>query len=130
MEHERLMTSYERDDEQDKLPFPWTSCPGCGAVIKTGAWGCSECMRKYPDPILKAAFDHYDYALGLKDGTVIRFTDATIMGDYVLLRVADAEPVFENGRREGFKLLPYPCQRGVAVRLDCIAWAVDAPEGH
>jgi hypothetical protein len=130
MEREQLMTSCEFEDENDKLPFPWTRCPGCGALIKAGDRGCSACIRKYPDPVLKAAFDHYDYALGLKDGTVIRFTDAKIMGDYILLRVADAEPVFENGRREGFKLLPYPCLRGVAVRLDQIAWAVDAPYGH
>jgi len=127
---ENTMAAFE--PEPDNLPPEWKRCPGCGRVMEIAwhRWGCADCVRKYPDPLLKAAVDPYDYALGLKDGTVIRFTKATLQGDYVLLDVADAQRAFPFGRPDGRHTLPYPCRRGVAVRLDCIAWAVDAPEGH
>ena len=27
------------------------------------------------------------------------------------------------------KLFPYPCDRGLEIRLDCIVWVADAPYG-
>ncbi len=86
--------------------------------------------RCVPDVLLKACLDQFDYALGLVDGTVIRFCEARIEGDWVHLNLG-LEPfrgkVHLNGCHEASGKFSFP--RDIAVRLDKIVWVCDAPEG-
>lgn len=94
------------------------SCELCGtADAPEGAYGCTECLKRFPESLAKACSDEFDYAMGLKSGDVIRFRSARIDGDFVHL---DGEEI--SGLR-------YPCPRGVDVRISEIMWCADAPEG-
>jgi hypothetical protein len=90
---------------------------------------CDDHARMLPPSLLKALVDPYDYALALRDGTVIRFNHAEISGDFAILfgdsQVADT-PV-KMFRPEG--LATYQCPRGIDVRIADITWCADAPEG-
>lgn len=76
-----------------------------------------------PPAISKATEDVFDYAVGLRDGTVIRFQRAVVHGPWVALYFVE----FLRG----------PCQppafftfeRGLEIRLSDIVWATDAPIG-
>ncbi len=72
----------------------------------------------------KACLDPFDYAVGLKNGTVIRFMAVNVISDKVieLLDVHGAEQPPTN-------FLPYPVPRGVEIMVSEIAWAADAPIG-
>ena len=82
--------------------------------------------RSYPPSLLKATDDTFDYALKLTTGEIIRFSQATLHGDYVTLLPAGGwngpgfDPPFQGH---------LTCPRGVDVRLDQIVWCADAPEG-
>jgi hypothetical protein len=88
-----------------------------------------------PWPLVKAAFDPFYYAVGLRDGTVIHFTNCAFDS---MLR---AQPVFVTLRGIESHNIPAqegdsqgrPCkfnfERGLMVRLDHIVWAADAPYG-
>ena len=79
-----------------------------------------------PESLLKASQDHFQYTLGLSDGTVVSFTDALITGDYahlVLDRYSNADPVTLGGGRHAL-----PFGRGIDVRISDIVWCCDA--GH
>lgn len=68
-------------------------------------------------PVLtKALHDPFFYAVGLRSGETIHFERAERTGNFLILHEHDAD-------------LPFPCPRGVQVRIDDIAWAADAPEG-
>jgi len=104
------------------------TCPGChrectrpGGPIHT--YGCAPCKRIYPQVLLKAACDPFDYALKLRTGEVIRFYEAHIHGDHVTL----------SGQTNNYEApvegLQFACPRGVDVRIADIVWCADAPEG-
>ena len=74
--------------------------------------------------LAKACEDYFDYALKLKDGTIIRFYEAKILNtEWIHLDVMpqDDQPLFAH--------LPYKADRGVDVRISEIVWVMDAPEG-
>lgn len=85
----------------------------------TMAQVCRTCEPKYPSSLLKAVGDEFDYALGLKDGTVFRFSMASLEGDFAHLM--DIRPTT--------KPFGFTFDRGVEVRISEIAWCCDAPEG-
>ena len=106
-----------------------SECLVCGKVLITNPespkFACEDCSKKYPSSLIKALFDPFDYALGLLDGTIIRFTQASIRGDWVTLLGSESAgdhpletPVY------GFKFY-----RGIQIRFDQIAWCSDAPGG-
>lgn len=106
------------------------NCLGCGRALVTYRSGCAcdECRRKYPPSLIKACCDPFAYALGLRDGTVIRFEQASICGEFASLTLHDdwmrwhmPDPPHHG--------LPYPCPRGVDVRIADIVWCADAPSG-
>lgn len=107
-------------------------CCGCGTTLGMFdpdsfgvgvAWpiDCPDCRRKYPPSLLKAASDYFDYALQLRTGEIIRFSQAAIHGEFVTLELQD--------NHEQPNALPYPFPRGVDVRISDIVWCADAPEG-
>jgi hypothetical protein len=74
---------------------------------------------KYSRALTKANGDDFDYACGLRSGTVIRFTAATFDGEFVHLSgIVDTS----CGMRFTF-------DRGIDVRLRDIEWVADAPKG-
>jgi hypothetical protein len=77
--------------------------------------------------LVKACLDYFDYALRLKSGEVIRFTDAAWHGNgWLTLNGVDPNKDFRSPHRQD---LPFPAARGVDVRLDDILWVMDAPCG-
>jgi hypothetical protein len=77
--------------------------------------------------LVKACLDYFDYALRLKSGEVIRFTDAEWRGNgWLTLNGVDPDEDFRSPHRQD---LPFPAARGVDVRLDDILWVMDAPCG-
>jgi hypothetical protein len=85
---------------------------------------CDGCAREFPESLLKAVGDEFDYALGLRDGTVIRFARAAITGP-AFVRLNDIRQVdYADVART-----PYSFDRGIDVRISEIAWCCDAPQG-
>ena len=71
--------------------------------------------------LCKACLDEFDYALQLRNGTVIRFEFAKIISkDWVHLDRWNGE---DSGN------LPFSARRGIDVRISDIVWVMDAPEG-
>ena len=120
-----------------------TLCAGCGVVpVEIGEDACPDCRLKYPSALLKACRDEFEYACGLRSGAVIRFSGARIHGEWVTLwnsgacvPMAREEDYWREGgswwRKEEPHVLglPFPCPRGVDVRLADIVWVADAPWG-
>ena len=75
--------------------------------------------------LVKACLDHFDYAIKLRTGEVIRFHEAKVLNKewlhLNLCNLASDQPA-ENR-------LPYPAERGIDVRIADIVWVMDAPEG-
>lgn len=86
---------------------------------------------KLPPALVKSCFDEFDYALGLRDGTIIYFSYAefdTEVPEWVHLI---EHPMYEEAyaNRLGRRRLPVSFLRGLDVRLTEIAWVADAPFG-
>ena len=91
------------------------------------SWACESIhdARTWfmPEYLHKACWDYFDYAIGLRDGTVIRCAEARYdRPGWIFL--ADIESVTKNGNRIDFSF-----ERGMAVRLSEIQWVADAPCG-
>ena len=72
----------------------------------------------------KACFDHFDYAMKLRTGEVINFSDAKVLsGDWVWINVKPTDEQPTENR------IAYPAERGMDVRLSDIVWVMDAPCG-
>lgn len=72
--------------------------------------------------LCKACYDVFDYALQLRNGTVIRFEFAKIIStDWLHLDMWTSP---DKG-----STLPYAADRGIDVRISDIVWVMDAPEG-
>lgn len=95
-------------------------CVSCGAITAFATEGCQKCQDYLPTSLIKACYDDFDYALGLKSGRVIRFNQATIRGLFADLLIPQYEAFYVNG---------WPMPRGVEVRISDIEWCCDAPEG-
>lgn len=81
-----------------------------------------EHLRSWPPALVKALGDPFEYAIGLRDGTVLRFEQATDLG-HGWCRLF----LMEHG--EYARARCFPCPRGVDVRVADIVWAADAPMG-
>lgn len=113
-----------KDGKPIEVPY---GCVVCGTEL--GPWEkdypgvpdpdgiCSHCAHRLPPSLVKACYDPFDYAVGLRGGIWIRFEQAKVYGDYVRL-----DGVIETN-------LEYPMPRGVDVRIEDIVWCADAPEG-
>jgi hypothetical protein len=84
---------------------------------------CDACYARYPDELIKAVGDPFEYAMRLTSGELIRFESAIIKGEWVHITGSGYtkynEPVFPE--------LPHPCPRGISVRISEIVWVADAP---
>ena len=108
------------------------TCAGCGMV---GVYDqtepddfppaelCPECKAQYPPSLLKAVLDPFDYALGLKNGAVIRFGSAVLNGAFVTLTRNGLSPEHMSDE------IGYILDRGIDVRVSEILWCADAPDG-
>lgn len=84
---------------------------------------CALCERGYPESLLKAVVDPFDYALCLRSGDVVRFESARLRGAFVHLKGV-REWDHESAEWPGFTF-----DRGVDVRRADIVWCCDAPQG-
>jgi hypothetical protein len=79
--------------------------------------------RGLPPALIKAIEDHFDYALGLRNGQVIEFSEARLCRPFVFLDGVQASTIKALGYdRPNF-------ERGLDVRISEIAWVADAPHG-
>lgn len=105
-------------------------CRGCGALTETsetnfgeGTW-CAACYQRYPMELIKAVVEPFDYALGLRDGRELRFSQAIIRGEWVHLDIET-----NLAEQQAQATLGHPLERGISVRLSEIVWIADAPDG-
>ena len=94
-----------------------------------------------PWPIVKASVDPFDYAVGLRDGSVLFFEHCQIDADHkfvTLLGVrahsfASLRHGPEARQRTSFvhadRETSFTFDRGLVVRVEDILWAADAPYG-
>lgn len=85
-----------------------------------------------PQALLKAQADPFEYALGLKDGTVIYFEECELgsiasFNGWVTINKIRSHTVAAVDRDEG--VTPICFARGMEVHLSAIAWVADAPFG-
>lgn len=86
----------------------------------------------WPEALAKALCDPHDYALGLEDGTVIRFQSASadsIDSPWVHLEDIAGHTIKYQVPDHLRGSAPFTLPRGIDVRVDNIAWVVDAPMG-
>ena len=95
-------------------------CVSCGAITAFATEGCQKCQDYLPSSLIKACYDEFDYALGLKSGLVINFYEAMITGNFAHLLIRQDMESRVNG---------YLMPRGIQVRISDIEWCCDAPEG-
>jgi len=122
---QQMRDKVEAEDESTA-----TRCAACGKVGEwtyETAYACPDCARKYPRSLLKAVSDPFDYALKLRTGEIIRFTQASISGDYATLYGDSLS--YERPLDNEDNNLPYPFPRGLDVRVSDIVWCADAPAG-
>jgi hypothetical protein len=82
----------------------------------------------WPWPLAKATVDAFDYAIGLKDGTVIRFESAEASEDMQWVTITPARiDVVVWGSTEPADTFSFA--RGLVIRVSEIVWACDAPQG-
>ena len=81
---------------------------------------CDLCEAKYAPALIRSVSVASSYAIGLRDGTVIEFSRATIHGRFAHLR----EAATTNTVLGKFK-----SDRGFDVRISDIMCATDTPHG-
>lgn len=111
------------------------SCQVCGGAVYQSTRSrdelldvplCIACQERYPAALIKATWDHFDYALGLRNGMVLRFEQARIAGAWLHLRGVSEWTSGENNLRVQ---TGYSFDRGIDIRLDDVLWVADAPQG-
>jgi hypothetical protein len=85
---------------------------------------CFSCEKLLPESLIKACGDPFDYVLGLRNGIVIRFTEATVRGDWVNLKVEN-----HSIRNPDLTESAFTFDRHIDVRIADIVWCADAPMG-
>ena len=93
-----------------------------------------ECDRacveqNMPRAVEKALHDPFDYALMLKNGTLIRFQEASMVRDTDWVRLSWEDDGVFGVQKESRRPIPFPCPRGIDVRISEILWVADAPGG-
>jgi hypothetical protein len=84
---------------------------------------CDDCKGKFPDSLLKACGDPFTYAMRLRTGEVIVFSEARIDGEFCHISGnGEAEAEWRNE-------IPFEHPRGIDVRISDIVWCCDAPNG-
>ena len=88
----------------------------------------------WPAALVKSCFDPFDYAMGLKDGTVICYRSAHVGTSLEWVHLEDPEVRTRDGRKAcggSYTVCgdPFTFDRGMDVRLSAIAWVCDAPWG-
>lgn len=79
-----------------------------------------------PAALVKALSDPFQYACGLKDGTVFLFSGAQWEEGSPWVHL---DPCDWDGDEIGDRRLPCSFERGIDVRLSEVAWVADAPFG-
>src|SRR4051812_28660736 len=81
----------------------------------------------WPWPLAKAVVDDsFQYAIGLKDGTVIRFEGADSSADMEWVTIhGTGLKTSSLGNADG----TFNFERGLVIRVSEIVWALDAPSG-
>jgi len=83
-----------------------------------------DLMHRIPLSLKDALRTPSDYAMGLQEGTVIRFTEAFLCGEWAHLQVKYSDGVTtKNEASDSFNF-----RRGIDVRLSDIVWCCDEPE--
>jgi len=86
-----------RHKESDRIATTVAELRKLGAVIEErpdgySSWEagpagiCPECAPLYPGSLIKASIDPFDYALRLRTGELVRFSDCVFHGEWVTLR--------------------------------------------
>ena len=99
--------------------------PELESKLKSAGW---------PWPLAKATVDSFDYAIGLRDGSIIRFQSARHDGhdDWVTIEKDGLEISKAGDSLRGAaspSLGDFNFDRGLVVRVSEIIWATDAPHG-
>lgn len=91
-------------------------------VLKSAGW---------PDALIKATFDSFEYALMLKTGAVLYFTDATPIcdGSWVALTLDRVHCEVPDTWSSSSVCVPPFFERGIEVRVSEIVWVADCPYG-
>jgi hypothetical protein len=76
----------------------------------------------WPDALIKATLDDFNYVLKLRSGEIIPFTsaDACVAPGWVRLQIDSTAELHH---------MPFPFSRGLDVRVGDIVWVADAPSG-
>ncbi len=84
---------------------------------------------KIPTHLEKATCDPFFYACGLRDGTVLFFTEAREDAPgWVELTLHADDMRTESGKWGNSGRIP-SCPRGIQVQVSAIVWVADAPFG-
>lgn len=113
-------------------------CALCGDPADEKACGhfCWDCRNKYPDTLLKAMVDPFEYLIVTKSGLSIYFHEIRefIGGEWLFLVSRDYRDPDAGHDRDGVEVYggdfgDNPFQRGVRVRYSEVVLIVDAPNG-
>ena len=102
------------------------------AVDQTGPETKKQLVKHgWPWPLAKAVVEKpFDYAVGLRDGTVIRFQGAKASDDMAWVELDGTElQILKAGNSPWLEDNNFNFERGLVVRVDDIVWASDAPFG-
>ena len=79
-----------------------------------------------PNALSKSMSEPYDYALGLRNGTILYFSEASYQPGSEWVHLKAPMPGVE--KRHGYIIVPF--DHGLDVRLSEIAWVADSPYGR
>ena len=82
-----------------------------------------EAGRSISSSMGKALADVFQYAMGLKDGTIIRYGSLSL-DNPGWVHLTDIDDVYVHGQK-----LDYSFERGMEVAIADIVWHCDAPYG-
>ena len=85
----------------------------------------------WPPALAKASVDEFDYAAQIRDVGIVLFSLAEPAGrGWVrLYGPSDGHGGYAFSCTDKSQAIPFPCSRGIEVRLSDIVWVADCPEG-
>ena len=90
--------------------------------VEVDSYSCRACAEQYPSSLLKACGDPFEYALRTSWGATIAFSEASVHGEWVHLKLtmgADCDLIGYKSKR------PLGMERGVDIRVADIVWCCD-----